>query len=102
MGYAWTDFDSPREQQVELRLGCKNAWKLWLNGEFIFGRDEYHRGMQMDQYRYRVTLRPGVNRILLKVCQNEQQEDWTVQWEFQLRVCDETGTAILSERRSSP
>ncbi len=102
VGYAWADFYSPRKQQVELRLGCKNAWKLWLNSEFIFGRDEYHRGMQMDQYRYRVTLRPGVNRILLKVCQNEQQEDWTVQWEFQLRVCDETGTAILSERRSSP
>ncbi len=99
VGYAWADFRSEREQQVELRLGCKNAWKLWLNGEFIFGRDEYHRGMQMDQYRYRVTLRPGVNRILLKICQNEQQEDWTVQWEFQLRVCDATGTAILSADR---
>jgi len=24
-------------------------------------------------------------------------EDWTVEWEFQLRVCDETGKAIHSE-----
>jgi len=23
-------------------------------------------------------------------------EDWTVEWEFQLRVCDETGKAIHS------
>ncbi len=97
VGYAWADFDSDREQQVELRLGCKNAWKLWFNGKFLFGRDEYHRGMQMDQYRFPVTLKPGRNQILLKICQNEQQEDWTEQWEFQLRVCDATGTAVLSK-----
>ena len=96
VGYAWTEFHSPTEQQVELRLGCKNAWKLWLNGELVFGRDEYHRGMSLDQYLMPVTLRPGRNDILLKLCQNEQTETWTVEWQFQLRVCDSTGTAIAS------
>lgn len=101
--YAYTEFESPAAQPVELRLGCKNAWKIWLNGEYLFGRDEYHRGVRIDQYRVRGQLRPGKNAILVKVCQNEQVEDWTVEWEFQLRVCDETGTAILaSNRPASP
>ena len=43
------------------------------------------------------------NTILVKACQNEQTEEWTVQWEFQLRVCDETGVAILaSNRKATP
>ena len=88
VAYAWTDFHSEAAQQVEFRLGCKNAWKVWLNGELLFGRDEYHRGMRLDQYRMKATLQPGANQILVKACQNEQTESWTVEWQFQLRVCD--------------
>ncbi len=95
VGYAWTTFHADRPRRVELRLGCKNAWKLWLNGKLVFARDEYHRGMKMDQYRFPVELKAGPNEILVKVCQNEQVEPWTVEWQFQLRVCDATGTAIL-------
>jgi hypothetical protein len=32
--------------------------------------------------------------ILVKCCQNEQTETWTVEWQFQLRISDENGTAI--------
>jgi hypothetical protein len=94
--YAVATFDSPAEQSAELRLGTKNAWKVWLNGELLFGRDEYHRGQQMDQYKLACRLKKGPNTILVKCCQNEQKEEWTVEWEFQLRVCDRTGTAILA------
>ena len=94
--YAVTTFDSAAERDAELRLGCKDGWKIWLNGEFVFGRDEYHRGQKMDQYRLRCHLRKGPNTILVKCCQNEQKETWTVEWEFQLRVCDGAGTAILA------
>jgi hypothetical protein len=96
-GYAVTDFFSPEERQVELRLGCKNAWKVWLNGKLLFARDEYHRGAQLDQYKLPCTLKKGKNVILVKCSQNHQKEEWTVEWEFQLRVCDSTGTAILSK-----
>lgn len=92
--YAVTTFDSASERDVELRLGCKNAWKVWLNGEFLFGRDEYHRGQEMDQYKLKGRLKKGPNTILVKCCQNEQKEEWTVEWEFQIRVCDGAGTAI--------
>jgi hypothetical protein len=94
--YAVTTFESPEERPAELRLGCKNGWKVWVNGELLFGRDEYHRGQQMDQYIMKCTLKKGSNTILVKCCQNEQKETWTVEWEFQLRVCDATGTAILA------
>jgi hypothetical protein len=94
--YAVTTIDSPEERDAELRLGCKNAWKVWLNGELLFGRDEYHRGQQMDQYKLKCRLRKGANTVLVKCCQNEQKEEWTVEWEFQLRLCDSTGTAILA------
>jgi hypothetical protein len=102
VGYAWTEFQSDKSQKVDLRLGCKNAWKVWVNGELLFSRNEYHRGMQMDQYRLQATLKPGPNQILVKLCQNEQTESWTVEWQFQLRVCDATGTAILSQDRQAP
>ncbi|MEM6278675.1 MAG: hypothetical protein AAF733_04300 [Verrucomicrobiota bacterium] len=103
VGYAYTEFESDSEQEVELRLGCKNAWKIWVNDEFIFGRDEYHRGIRIDQYTLPITLKPGKNTIFVKACQNEQTQDWTVQWQFQLRVCDSTGAAVLStDRQPTP
>ena len=86
---------------AELRLGCKNAWKIWLNGELVFGHDEYHRGMRIDQYKLPVQLKKGGNTIVVKACQNEQVEDWTVQWQFQLRVGDATGTAIHSATKKN-
>jgi len=94
--YAVTTFDAPAARDAELRIGCKDAWKVWLNGELIFGRDEYHRGQEMDQYKLKCRLKAGPNTVLVKCCQNEQKEDWTVEWEFQLRVCDSGGTAILA------
>ena len=97
-GYATTTFHSEKEREAELRLGCKNAWKVWLNGELLFARDEYHRGARLAQYKMPCRLKAGPNVILVKCCQNEQTETWTVEWEFQLRVCDSTGTAITSAK----
>lgn len=97
-GYAYTEFESAEERAAEIRLGCKNGWKVWLNGELLFGRDEYHRGMKLDQYKLPCLLKKGKNTILVKCCQNEQTEQWTVEWRFQLRICDSAGTAIASAR----
>ena len=97
--YAYTEFTSANARPGELRLGSKNAWKIWLNGELVFGRDEYHRGAAIDQYQLPVSLNEGKNTLLVKLCQNEQTETWTVEWQFQLRICDTTGTAILATDR---
>jgi len=99
VAYAVAEFDAPQAADVELRLGTKNAWKVWLNGSYVFGRDEYHRGMEVDQYRLAVRLVPGRNVILVKLCQDDQRKPWTTEWEFQLRVCDRIGTAVLAAGR---
>ncbi|HWA97124.1 MAG TPA: hypothetical protein VG713_01465 [Pirellulales bacterium] len=98
VGYAAAEFDSPVERQVELRVGCICACKWWLNGALIGDHEVYHSGNKIDQYVSRGTLRPGRNTILVKVCQNEQTESWAQDWEFQLRVCDAVGTAVLSQK----
>jgi hypothetical protein len=93
--YATATFVADKGREVEIRLGTPNAWKLWVNGEEIFARDEYHRGTFLDQYKVQAKFKPGPNVILLKVCQNEQKEEWAQAWTFQLRVCDQSGIAIL-------
>jgi hypothetical protein len=98
--YATTTFNTETERDAELRLGCKNAWKIWLNGKLLFARDEYHRGQRMDQYKLACHLQRGPNTILIKCCQNEQKETWTAEWEFQVRVCDSAGTAIASAQKN--
>jgi len=98
--YAWTEFYSDKAQPAELRLACENGWKIWFNGQYVFGRDEYHRMTELDQFQLPIALRPGRNLILVKVCQNEQVEDWTKGWEFQLRVTDALGTPIPSSASS--
>ena len=99
--YATTTYNSTADQSVEFRLGTPNAWKLWVNGKLVFQREEYHRGTRMDQYRVPVELAAGRNTILIKVCQNEQTQDWAQRYQFQLRVCDSTGAAVLPTSRNA-
>jgi hypothetical protein len=95
VAYAYHEFKTDHAQQVEIRLGTPNGWKLWVNGKLVFAHEEYHLLTQMDQYRTPVSLQAGTNKILLKICQNEQTEDWAQDWQFQVRVCDASGTAVL-------
>lgn len=97
-GYAHAEFWAGQARDAEIRLGCKNGWKVWVNGQLLFGRDEYHRNMEIDQYRLPFQLKAGRNEILVKCCQNEQTEDWTKEWEFQLRITDPQGTPIRPTR----
>jgi len=93
--YATTTWTSDKDQQVEIRLGTPNSWKLWVNGKLVFEREEYHRSSQLDQYRVPVTLNAGKNMLMFKICQNEQTQDWAQRYQFQIRVCNSTGSAIL-------
>jgi len=92
--YGVAEVTSPVEVACELRVGCINAQKLWVNGELVIANEVYHTGMQVDQYVAPIKLKAGVNRILVKVCQNEQKEAWAQRFVFQARICDSTGRAI--------
>jgi hypothetical protein len=93
--YAATSWTSPKDQSLEIRLGTPNAWKLWVNGKLVFEREEYHRSSRMDQYRMPLSMKEGTNTILLKICQNEQPQEWAQDYQFQVRVCDTTGSGVL-------
>ncbi len=99
IAYVYTEFDSAKAQDADLRLGTANGNKIWLNGELLSTNHIYHARMEIDQYVGRGELKKGRNTILLKICQNEQTESWAQRWDFQLRVCNRTGTAILSTDR---
>ena len=92
--YAYAVVESPKEQKVQLRAGSMNALKIFLNGKLLFGREEYHHGMHLDQHVGKGVLKAGRNTILVKICQNEQTESWAQAWQFQLRLCDDLGTAL--------
>jgi hypothetical protein len=94
VAYAFAAIDSPARQPVEVRAGCINAVKIFLNGKPIFTREEYHHGMSMDQHVGFGTLEKGRNELLLKVCQNEQAEQWAQEWSFQVRLCDAVGSVV--------
>jgi hypothetical protein len=92
--YAFAAVESPVERPVEIRATSNNAVRFYLNGKEIFSREEYHHGTRMDQHVGRGVLKAGRNEILIKVCQNEQDEDWARSWSFQLRVTDDIGGAV--------
>lgn len=95
--YGLTEVNSPNDLACELRVGCINAQKVWVNGELVIANEVYHTGMQVDQYIAPIKLKAGVNKILIKVCQNEQKEAWAQRYVFQARICDSTGKAISKQ-----
>jgi hypothetical protein len=94
VAYAYAVIESPVERPIQVRAGSLNAIKIFLNGKEILHREEYHHGIEMDQYIAKGTLKAGRNELLLKVCQNEQKEDWAQAWGFQARLCDAVGAAV--------
>lgn len=92
--YAFTVIESPKERPAQIRVASNNAVKIFLNGTEVFSKEEYHHGYRWDQYIAPVTLREGQNQILIKVCQNNQDQNWAQKWSFACRVCDSTGGKI--------
>ncbi len=94
VAYAYAVIESPKERPIQIRAGSLNAVKIFLNGKEVLHREEYHHGIDMDQYIANATLKAGRNELLLKVCQNEQKEEWAQDWGFQARLCDAVGAAV--------
>ncbi len=96
VAYLFAEFESSDDRAVQARLGCINANKVWVNGKEVMATEVYHSGSMLDQYVAPCDLRKGKNTILLKICQNEQEESWAQRWEFQFRLTDPTGKGLQS------
>ncbi len=95
VAYAYTAFEVPRARKVEFRGAADDNFTVWVNGQRQFGYEEYRNGVRLDRHRFPVQLNAGVNTVLVKVCQapvdpNRNEPNW----EFLLRVVDDTGKGI--------
>ena len=97
VGYLFAEFESDRDRAAQARLGCINANKIWINGKLVMQNEVYHSGSMIDQYIADFPLKKGTNRILLKICQNEQEESWAQNWKFQFRITDPSGKGLASK-----
>jgi hypothetical protein len=102
VGYAFTEFTSAGESDVDIRVGCYTAFKLWVNGKLVLDRGDAFTGMSLDHYRGQAHLVKGQNTFLLKIGRGEAPPPVPNHWRFQLRVCDSEGVAILSTTRPAP
>ena len=82
----------PEAREVEFRGAADDNFTVWVNGAKVFGFEEYNNGVRLDRHRFRVPLRAGRNTVLVKVCQAPANAE--PNWEFFLRVVDETGKGI--------
>jgi tetratricopeptide (TPR) repeat protein len=68
VAYALTFLQADQETRANLALGTSGAYRLFVNGTKVSGSDAYHLPA-VDQARVQVKLRKGINRVLLKLCQ---------------------------------
>ena len=99
VAYAAAEFTSKAARDVEVRLGSFTAFKLWVNGKPVLTRGDAYTGLALDHYVARARLRPGKNTLLLKLWIDTPPAQLPPLWQFQLRVCDAHGSAILSATR---
>lgn len=64
--YVQRIIDSPGERTFTFFVGSDDAVKVFMNGEEVLARD-VRRGVQPDQDRVTVALKPGENRLLIKI-----------------------------------
>ena len=85
VSYAYVTITSPDERKAELRFDSDDQGKVWLNEKKMYAHRRRNRGAVIDRRTIPVTLKPGKNSILVKVC-NE-----TSSWGFYLRITDTDG-----------
>ncbi len=87
VGYGLIYVQSPDRKAVQIRIGSNESVKLWLNDQEVW-RMNFGRDAIFDDDIIPVVLNPGLNKILIKVC------NLINEWGFYFRVTDETGKGI--------
>lgn len=75
---------SPNRREAQIRMGTNDSVKLWLNDKEVW-RMNIGRDAVFDSDIANVVLEPGLNKILIKVCNRINE------WGFYFRVTDKSG-----------
>lgn len=96
VGYAYAEIQVADAGPAQLRCSADDNCSVWLNGEKVFGRDQWLNGTRFDRFVTDIQLAEGKNVLLVKICQGPQHRDPEVpnNWTFQLRLCDRQGLGI--------
>jgi alpha-galactosidase len=79
VAFACVDVEDVHGREVELRLGSDDGARVWVNGKQVFTHD-VGRGYSADSDRFTAYLKPGTNRIVVKITQ------YVGGWSFGLAV----------------
>jgi tetratricopeptide (TPR) repeat protein/transglutaminase-like putative cysteine protease len=84
-----------REQKATLWVGAGGSFRAFWNGDDVLADVEY-RALDADRLSANITLRPGWNRLTLKICGDEEGPM------AQARIGDEHGGALAVEQKADP
>lgn len=87
VGYGLVYLKSPDSRKVQFRMGSNESIKVWLNDEEVWRFNET-REAALDDDITTVQLRPGLNKILIKVCNRIGY------WGYYFRITDENGNGF--------
>src|SRR5262249_59495624 len=93
VAFASTEIVAPKDMKVEFRGAADDNFTVWVNGKRVFGFEEYRNGIRFDRHRFGADLKAGKNTVLVKVCQTPAPNP-EPNWEFILRVVDESGAGL--------
>jgi len=85
--YAYTRVVSDRDREALLLVGSDDTIQIWLNGKLVHANRVF-RGVNLDNDRVPITLKKGVNTLLLKVCSHDGG------WGFILRLAEKDGAPL--------
>ncbi len=87
VGYGLIYVTSLDEKDVQIRMGTNDATKIWLNDELVW---KFNRGRDasFDDDIIKVSLKPGLNKILIKVCNRISL------WGYYFRITDGEGNGL--------
>jgi len=85
--YAYAEVKSDTERPVVFLLGSDDGCEFWVNGQKLHAVSG-GRGLIVDGDRIEATLRPGVNRVLIKVLQGGAD------WKYCVRIADRDGKPV--------
>lgn len=72
VAYFRTRLSSPKEQKARIELGSDDGVKVWINGQLVH-QNNAERPVQPGQDKADVTLKEGVNTVLVKLTQSGGQ-----------------------------
>jgi len=72
VAYFRTRLSSPKEQKARIELGSDDGVKVWINGQLVH-QNNAERPVQPGQDKADVTLKEGVNLVLVKLTQGGGQ-----------------------------